>query len=233
MSTEEPEDRLQRLDPDRAARAAGGGHSPKRPSPAPGFDPRRLQWLAGAAALVLVVGFSIYRFTTQGVGTAGIPAGRPARLFAAPLAASNLNGDANLQPPCTLARHDPRALNICLLVRRGPLVLGFFVTDAGACERAIDAMQVLAPRFRLDGVQFAAVAVHTGHADAAAAVRRHHWTIPVAYDRDGAVGASYGVEVCPLLELIQRGGVVNQRLIGKRWSDPTALAGAVQRLVSG
>jgi len=220
-----PEDRLQRLDPDKAAASAPG-----RPRPPATFSPRRMQWVAGGLAIVLVVGFSVYRFGAQGVGTAGIPAGKPVRMFAAPLAASNLNGDANMQPPCTPARHDRRALNLCLLLKRGPLVLGFFVTDSGACERAVDAMQALASRYRAAGVQFAAVAVHTGHAAAAAAVRRHHWTIPVAYDRDGAVGASYGVEVCPLLELISRRGVVAERLIGKRWSDPRTLAGAVGRL---
>ena len=36
-------------------------------------------------------------------------------------------------------------------------------------------------------------------------MRSHHWTIPVAYDRDGALGALYGVAICPLVELARRG----------------------------
>jgi len=96
VSTQEPEDGLQRLDPDRAAGERTPAASPGQGArTAPGrarspfaFDPRRLQWVAGALALVLVVGFSLYRFTAHGVGTAGIPAGKPARLFSAPLAAS-------------------------------------------------------------------------------------------------------------------------------------------------
>ena len=55
---------------------------------------------------------------------------------------------------------------------------------------------------RFSGVQFAAVAVRTGPAAAAKLVHRHHWTIPVAYDRDGGVGESDGIVVCPLVELV-------------------------------
>jgi peroxiredoxin len=119
-----------------------------------------------------------------------------------------------------------------LLLARGPLVLGFFVTDAGPCERAVDAMQAVSATFTRAGVQFAAVAVRADRRAAAAAVRRRHWSIPVAYDRDGAVGQSYGVEACPLLELVRRGGVVAQRLIGKHWTSPAALSGQVRRLVT-
>src|SRR5206468_2976549 len=125
-------------------------------------------------------------------GTEGVPAGGQLHLFAAPLAVSTLDGDANLNPPCTPARHDSRALNVCLLVKRGALVLGFFVTNSAQCEREVDAMQALSRRRSLRRVQFAAVAVNGSHAATAKAVRAHHWTIPVAYDADGAVGGVYG-----------------------------------------
>jgi peroxiredoxin len=221
-----PEDRLQRLDPDQAGAQARRRADPRPPVAAggPRFDPHRLQWLAGAVAVAIVIAYSAFQLTSHGAGTAGIPAGTPVRMFAAPLATSNLVGDANLQPPCTAADHDPRALNVCLLLAHGPLVLAFFVTDSAGCEAAVDALQRLTPRWRARGVQFAAVAVRTGRAAAAAAVEKHRWTIPVAYDRDGAVGGSYGVEVCPLLELVHQGGVVAERLIGKRWTNPAVLS---------
>jgi redoxin len=231
----EPDDRLQRLDPDLAAaraRAPRPGSGPAPVRAAQRFDPHRLQWVAGALAIVLVIAYSAYQITSKGVGTAGIPAGKPARVFAAPLATSNLIGDANLKPPCTAADHDPRALNVCLLLARGPLVLAFFVTDSGSCQAGVSAAQAIAPQWRAQGIQFAAVAVRAGRAAAAAAVRKHHWTIPVAYDRDGAVGAGYGVEVCPLLELIRRDGIVAARLIGKRWTRPAALSAQVAVLAT-
>lgn len=184
--------------------------------------------MIGLLGLALVVIISVSFLTSRGIGTAGIPAGHRLPYFAAPLAASTLNGDANLRPPCTLARHDPRALNVCLLAGRGPLVLAFFVTASGSCERQVSALQTLASRF--PRVQFAAVAVRSSHASTKAAVRAHRWTIPVAYDADGAVGALYGVEVCPIVELAARGGIVKQRLIGGRWADSRALEQRVAAL---
>jgi peroxiredoxin len=188
--------------------------------------------MVGAFATVLVVAFAIYSFTTHSPSSAGVPAGRQLHFFAAPLAASTLNGDANLNPPCTLARHDPRALNVCLLVKQGPLVLDFFVTNSSQCEREVDTMQGLAGRRAFHRVEFAAVAVNGSHAATAKAVRTHGWTIPVAYDADGAVGGLYGVSACPLLELVEPGGTVAQRLIGEHWTGREALAARVRALLS-
>jgi len=200
--------------------------------PAP-LDTRRYGWAVGVLAVALVIGFLLYTLSSHNnSGTAGVPAGAQLHLFAAPLAASTLNGDANLNPPCTLARHDPRALNVCLLTKRGPLVLAFFVTNSSQCEREVDALQALAAQPALRRVQFAAVAVNGTHAAVAKAVRKHGWTIPVAYDADGAVGGAYGVTACPLLELADRGGTVAQRLIGEHWTDESALAARVRTLVN-
>jgi len=205
--------------------------TPTPATPAP-FDTRRYGRMVGGFAAVVAIAFLAYSLTTSNrSGTAGVPAGAQLRSFAAPLALSTLNGDANVDPPCTLEHHDHLALNVCLLVRRAPLVLAFFVTRSAACERGVGALQALAATPALRGVQFAAVAVQTGHAAAAKAVRSHGWTIPVAYDADGAVGALYGVTVCPLFELARRGGVVADRLIGEHWLDESALAARVRPLL--
>ncbi|HUA05652.1 MAG TPA: redoxin domain-containing protein [Solirubrobacteraceae bacterium] len=190
--------------------------------------------MVGVLAAVLVAGFLVYALThhRSGAGTPGVAAGAQLRDFSAPLAASTLNGDANLDPPCTVARHDPRALNVCLLAGRGPLVLDFFVPGSSACEREVSTMQELASAPGTRGAQYAAVAVNTGHAAAEKAVRAHGWTIPVAYDADGGVGGLYGVTACPLLELSYRGGTVAQRLIGEHWLSKSALAAQVHALLA-
>jgi AhpC/TSA family protein len=203
---------------------------PSTTTPAP-ISTRRYGWAVGILALALVIGFVLYTLTSHKPGAEGVPTGTALHLFSAPLAASTLNGDANLNPPCTLARHDPRALNVCLLVKRGPLVLDFFVTNSPKCEQAVDTLQALAGRRGLRRVQFAAVAVNGSHAATAKAVRAHGWTIPVAYDADGAVGGLYGVSACPLLELVDRGGTVAQRLIGEHWLNRGALAARVRALI--
>ena len=78
-------------------------------------------------------------------------------------------------------------------------------------------------------MQFAAVAIGASHAATAKLFRARHWTIPVAYDSDGAVGALYGVAVCPMAELAYRGGIVKARLIGDQWQTSAALAPQVGR----
>lgn len=203
--------------------------SPTTPAP---IDTRRYGWAVGILAAALVAGFLLYSLSSSKPGTEGVPAGSQLHLFAAPLAASSLRGDANLNPPCTSGRHDPRALNVCLSVKRGPLVLAFFVTNSAQCEREVDTMQGLARRPGLRRAQFAAVAVSASHSAAAKALRAHHWTIPVAYDADGAVGGLYGVAACPLLELVDRGGAVFQRLIGEHWVAPGAVAPRVRALLA-
>ncbi len=226
MSAEEPP---RRLDPERAAEVAAS-RARRRPPP-PVIDTRRYQRMIGLIGITLVVVISITFLSSHSPGTAGIPAGTKLPFFAAPLAATNLNGDARIRPPCTEAQHDPRALNICLLAKRAPLVLAFFVTGQSGCEAQVSALQSLSRRYPPSKVQFAAVAVRDDHSDTAADVRRHHWTIPVAFDADGAVGDVYGVEVCPIVELAYRGGQVKQRLIGQHWTDPALLAGPVRSLV--
>ncbi|MGI8428357.1 MAG: hypothetical protein ACR2OB_03420 [Solirubrobacteraceae bacterium] len=196
--------------------------------------PRASAWIVGIIGLGLMVAFSVYQGQAGSRGSRaapGVPAGRPLHYFAAPLAASTLDGDANIAPPCTPARHDPRALNTCLLLRRAPLVLALFVSGAKNCVRLIDTIQALSRRFPPERVQFAALAVRAGHSQIEAIVRSHGWTIPVAYDRDGALGALFGVQACPMVELARRGGVVAQRLVGDHWLYAGALAARVRALL--
>jgi len=156
------------------------------------------------------------------------PRGVPDAVFA-PLATAGIGLDANANPRCDPLHPNPHGLNVC---GRTPLVLAFFVTGSSSCTRAVDALQVLSRQPALRSIQFAALAVHTDRADTLAAVRRHSWTIPVAYDRDGSVADLYGIRVCPVVELAYRGGTVARRLIGAHWSRPAALAGQVRVLLT-
>jgi hypothetical protein len=223
--SERPE---RRLDPDRAAlEAQRRGGAP----PEPVIDTRPYRRMIGAIGIGIAVVISALLFITRGVGTIGVPPGQRLHWFVAPLATSNLNGDANLDPRCDPARPNPRALNLCpWLARRAPIVLGLFVPASSDCVRQIDAMQAVSRELSAGAVQFAAVAVHTGHSSAASLVRSHHWTFPVAYDRDGALGEIYGVEVCPMVELAYRGGVVKYRLTGSHWLSTSTLAAKVREL---
>ncbi len=216
-----------RLDPDRAAAAAPA--APTRPPSA--IDTRPYRRAIGAFAFALVVVISVALFLTRGVGTVGVVPGQRLHDFAAPVATSNLVGDANFSKPCRLGYFGDRALNTCLLTRRGPLVLAFFVTGSSTCVQQINTLQRVSHQFARARVAFGAVAVSASKSATAKLVHQHRWTIPVAYDRDGSVGSVFGVAICPLVELVSRGGIVKYRLIGDRWLQPTALAAKVRALV--
>jgi peroxiredoxin len=239
-------DLLRRLDPERASASHeeegsqqepavtpfGDQHLPRSVLPSPVIDTRRYRWMIGIFGLTLVVVISIYQFLNNGVGTTGIPPGKPLQYFSAALANSNLTGSPNPNPPCTAARHDPRVLNICLISRSHPLVLSFFDPTSSQCVNQVDALQRLSGRFSPSAVRFAAVSVNGSRSATRTLIRTHHWTIPVAIDTGGVVAKLYDVAVCPMAELAYRGGIVKDRLIGDQWQTGASLSPRVQALVA-
>ncbi len=201
---------------------------------------RNSGWLVALVAFLAFVYITINTLRSHGPGSSGIAAGRQLPPFAAPLALSDLLGDANVATPghegsaghtpaCDVT--DPRALNICTLERRGPVVLAFLVTGSSGCDEQLDAMQQLSGRFPQVG--FAAVAIRPSRAKLRTLVRSHGWTFPVAADTDGAVANLYGVAVCPTVVLAYRGGRVRETAIGTGNANATTLAVRVRQLLSG
>ena len=192
------------------------------------IDTRRYQMMIGAVGLLLLVSFSIYLYTRGGHHTQpGVGAGHELRHFVAPLATSDLNVPANVDPRCDPAHPAKRGLNVC---GRGPIVLAFFAIDAKPCIRAVSSLQQIARRY--PQMAFAAVAAGGGKSATLRLVRSRHWTLPVAYDSTAAVAQLYDVSVCPMIEVARRGGRVSRLLIGERWARPSALAHALARVLS-
>lgn len=216
-----------RLDPDRAA--AEAARRAGRP-PEPVIDTRPYRRMIGAIGISIAIGISAFLFITRGFGPIGVPPGQRLHWFVAPLATGDVDKDANLAPRCDPSHPNPQALNVCpWLAERSPLVLAFFVSGSSDCVRQIDTVQDVSREFG-SAVRFAAVNVHASRRTTLGLVRTHRWTIPVAYDLDGAVGDIYGVEVCPLVELANRGGIVVYRLTGNHWLSTSALATKVKAL---
>ena len=113
--------------------------SPPEPPPAPparapepgvpGPRGSRYGWFVGVVALLVIALITVNTISTTPNGSRGVATGQPLPPFAVPLALGTLNGDADMRPPCSLAQHDPRALNVCLIARHTPLVLAFFVPE--------------------------------------------------------------------------------------------------------
>jgi peroxiredoxin len=194
-------------------------------------------WIVGVVALVVLGYITFNTLRTSGPGSRGPAPGTRIAPFAAPLATSDLVGDANVatrrdqgdagaMPACDVT--DPRALNVCTLARRGPLVLAFLTTDAGECVRQLDTIERVARHF--PHVGFAAVAVRGGRGNLRALVRRHGWRFPVAQDRDGAVADLYGVAICPTVVFAARGGRVRSTALGNQVATPAKLTARVRAL---
>lgn len=166
-----------------------------------------------AVAILGYIGFNTLR--TAAPGSRGVPAGRPLPPFAIPLAASSLQGDANVatrpnegaagrRPACAV--RGPRILNSCQLAARGPVALAFFATRSRRCEDQVDVLDRLRGRFA--DVGFAAVAIRGSRKAVRGLVRARGWRLPVGYDHDGAVADEYAVAVCPTITFAYRGGQV-------------------------
>jgi hypothetical protein len=175
---------------------------------------RRYQRYAGLVAVVFLVVLLVVTLLNSSNRAAGIAPGQQIPPFAVPLAAGRLEGDANvatganqgeagLRPACSV--RGPEVLNVCQLYESRPLVLALFV-NGGSCPAVVGDMNRLARSF--PGVNFAAVAIRGDRGALRRLVAREGWTIPIGYDRDGALAPLYRLATCPQVSFIHRGGAV-------------------------
>jgi hypothetical protein len=189
--------------------------SPKAPEPLPPARRSTVTWIVGVVVVFAIAYITLNTLRTEAPGSRGVPAGSQLPPFAAPLATSNIDKDANLatkpgqgqqgaRPACTV--RGPDIVNSCQLAEKGPVVLAFVAARSDTCDRQIDALQ----RIRADypDVQFAVVAIRGDRDDLRALIRRRGWTLPVAYDHDGGVANAYAVAICPTVTFAYRGGKV-------------------------
>jgi hypothetical protein len=155
--------------------------------------------------IVALAYITLNTLRTDSPGSRGVPVGKPLPRFAAPLALSDLDGDANVSTKACSVR-GPRVFNVCQEAERGPVALAFFAQRSKGCDKQIDALDDLRSRF--PDVRFGAVAIRGDREDLRKAIRKRGWKLPVAYDHDGAVANAYAVAICPTITFAQRGGKV-------------------------
>jgi hypothetical protein len=210
------------------------------------IDNSRYQWVVGAVAVVMVIAFSVVLYTSnKHHSSPGIAAGKTLPKFVAPLAIGGPNDSANTSPVCNPAKPAAGGINVC---GRTAIVLDLFSTAGSSCVKSVSALQTVAHAWKRgidpgsgaphehaplhpvgakDRVTFAAVAAGGTKSQTSALARKHDWTIPVGIDPSGAVGALYGVTICPMIEIADASGTVERLLIGDRYDRPAAIAAAV------
>jgi hypothetical protein len=190
----------------------------ERPAPR---RPRRLEpgrsymWVVGVAGVIVIAVVAINSLGNARRGIDGPQAGRPVPRFAAPSAAGTLNGDPNVKqskddngapnktPACEVRLAG--ALRSCDYTSK-PLVITFIVPGAKDCEGFFDRLQRLKARY--PGVNFLGVVSGAGEDTVRSLVADHHWTFPVAIDRNLALFNTYRVSLCATSVFAYRGGIV-------------------------
>jgi hypothetical protein len=169
----------------------------------------------GVVAVLVIAYITLNTAVTHPHGSRGPAPGSQLPAFAVPLATSSLNGDADIAtranqgsagrvPACQL--RGPQILNSCQLTEHGPVALGLFI-PVGGCPGILDEMASLQRSF--PQVQMAGVAIRGNRSDVRALIRKHGWTFPVGYDRDGALANLYRVALCSQITFADRGGRVD------------------------
>jgi hypothetical protein len=185
----------------------------------------------GLVFLALVVFVALKTLTggngDQTLGLNQLEARWPLPEFAVPAAAGPLEGDANVAQddcetsslPCDARRTpacriDPAgAIRICDLFDR-PLVISFWFTKGSGCVNQQDLVERLRRRYP-GRVGFLSLDIRDGRDELRELIRQHGWTMPVGYDRDGAVASLYGVGGCPTFAYVYPGGTLQSASIGE------------------
>jgi hypothetical protein len=180
-------------------------------------------WLVGILMfMVLGVLLFVQTIPNRGESLFGPEPGDRLPSFAAPLATSTLEGDANIcqRRPCPEGAGDIPAcevrsaevFNVCEL-RDEPLVLTF-VFDRGAdCFPQVDRADRVSDS--VPGVRFATVYFSRKEpSEVRGLVRARGWRQPVAWDRDGNVANLYRIGGCPTTVFARAGGRVARTRLG-------------------
>jgi hypothetical protein len=223
--------------------------TPERPSRSPGFTPGgRYSLFVGLAfvGLIIVAAINAAR-TGEGtiLGTEEVR-GEPLPEFAVPDIRGSLDGDANVaQDDCESSENpcpeedrrtpaceiDPEgAIRICDLFDR-PLVISFWFTRGAECLPSQDSFDAVARRYR-GRVNFLSLDIRDDRDEVEGIVEDHGWSVPVGWDRDGAVSNIMRIGVCPTVAFAYPGGILESAEIGEDAFSEDALSERVDRLVA-
>jgi thiol-disulfide isomerase/thioredoxin len=189
---------------------------------------RRYSTFVGVAFLILIIIATVNTIRTQSGGTLGVDGaqrGMPLSEFAVPnaLPPGPLNNDANVyQDDCSTSQNpcpkDARRPSACQIPRKGairvcdlfnrPLVLSFWFTRGANCLPTQDALNALSEKYK-GRVNFLSIDVRDDPSSVRSIAEDHGWTMPVGYDRDGAVSDLYRVGGCPTVAFAYPGGIMD------------------------
>lgn len=173
--------------------------------------------LVGLIFVLIVAVAVVNLLTSQESGTVGIGdvgIGEKVAPFAVPIAASELEGDANIDPDeaCDVPGKD--VLRICDYFDRPTVISFWFTTGASACIDQQDVFEKVARRFK-GRVNTVSINVRDDRERVRELIEQHGWKVPVGHDTDGAVSNIYRVGGCPTFLFLTPGGMLERAEIGR------------------
>jgi hypothetical protein len=198
---------------------------------------RSYMWVVGVAGVIVIVIAGINSLGNAGGGSNGPQVGKPIPRFAAPSATGDLKGDPNVKqskgdsgapndtPACDVRL--PGALRSCDYTAK-PLVITFIVPGARDCEAFVDKLERLRPRY--PKVNFLTVVSGAKEDRVKSLVADHHWTSPVAVDRNLAVFNTYRVSLCATAVFADRGGIVRSTKVEAQQYTDARLNAAIRAI---
>lgn len=194
----------------------------------------RYSILVGLLFLAIIVVATVSTIEGGGGGeTLGLdklPSRWPLPEFAVPAGAGELEGDANVSQddcetsslPCSEdAQRTPacrvelaESIRVCDFFER-PLVISFWFSKGGNdCVRQQDLVEQVFRRYR-GRVGFLSLDIRDDRDTLRDLIRQRGWTMPVGYDRDGAVAGLYGIGLCPTFAYVYPGGTLQSASVGE------------------
>jgi hypothetical protein len=178
------------------------------------------------------------------LGLDQLPPRWPLPQFAVPEGAGKTEGDANVAQddcetaaiPCPAGSERTPAcqvevaesIRVCDLFAR-PLLISFWFTKGDGCVEQQDLVDEVFRRYR-ERVGFLSVDIRDDRDTLRDLIRQRGWTMPVGFDRDGAVASLYGVGGCPTFAYVFPGGTLQSASIGELEAEQ--LGDKVERLLA-
>ena len=224
--------------------AEGSDSSERKPA----SGTRYSLWVGIAFAILIAVATVNTLRSSEGglLGADEAEAGAPLPEFALPELMEGDDADANVfQDDCETSANPcpederrtpacevdlPNVITVCDLLDR-PLVLSFWFSTPAECPPTQDAIDRAAERYS-GRVNFLSIAVRGDQEELRTIVEERGWTIPVGWDRDGAVSNLYRVGVCPTVDFVLPGGVLREARIGSAELEEDHLDAAVDSLLA-
>ena len=98
------------------------------------------------------------------------------------------------------------------------IILNFWATWCPPCRAEMPSMERLYRKLKAEGLEIVAIDLREGANLVEPFVKEYSLTFPVLLDRDGRVGAKYGVRSIPTTYVIGRDGtVIAGRIGGQEW----------------